>query len=184
MFTHWNLFVLNKYNRDVRSDVGRYEDSGAVCAAVVSVAAGFSEGVSLTAGVSVASSMSAGVCLAAKETGRMWSDGAREDGSVTPGMLGSVEGRTVCMGRGEMPGRFRGGRGGKPAEREISDQYSAVLIKSQKLKPVFTMAGYFTLGFCRIFKTLLRTCTNKINTVCLFRTDIKINHESQIPLLD
>lgn len=115
MFTHWNLFVLNKYNRDVRSDAGRYEDSGAVCAAVVSVAAGFSEGVSLTAGVSVASSMSAGVCLAAKETGRMWSDGAREDGSVTPGMLGSVEGRTVCMGRGEMPGRFRGGRGGKPA---------------------------------------------------------------------
>lgn len=123
VFTHWNLFVLNKYNRDVRRDAlwprsGRYEDSGAACAAVVSVAAGFSEGLSLTTGVSVASSMSAGVCTAAKEMGGMWSDGAREDGSVTPGMLGSVEGRTVCMGRGEMPGRFRGGRGGKPAERD------------------------------------------------------------------
>lgn len=122
VFTRWNLFVLNKYKRerDVRRDVlrprsSRYEDSGAAWA---SVAAGFSEGVSLTAGVSVASRMSAGVCWAAKETGGMWSDGAREDGSVTPGMLGSVEGRTVCMGRAEMPGRFRGGRGGKPAQRE------------------------------------------------------------------
>lgn len=37
------------------------------------------------------------------------------DGSATPGMLGNVVGRTVGMGKGEMPGRFRGGRGGKPA---------------------------------------------------------------------
>lgn len=82
------------------------------------MATGISEVMSLTAGLDVASSLSAGVCTDAKETGKMWSDGAREDGSVTPGMLGSVEGRIVCMGRGEMPGRFRGGRGGKPAETD------------------------------------------------------------------
>lgn len=81
------------------------------------MATGISEGMSLTAGLGVASSISAGVCTLAKETGGTRSDGAREDGSVTPGMLGSVEDRTVCMGRGEMPGRFRGGRGGKPIER-------------------------------------------------------------------
>ncbi len=150
MFTHWNLFVLNKYNRDVRSDAGRYEDSGAACAAVVSVAAGFSEDVSLTAGVSVASSMSAGVCLAAKEMGRMWSDGAREDGSVTPGMLGSVEGRTVCMGRGEMPGRFRGGRGGKPAESEIRSIFSS-LNKVTEIKTGFHYGWLLYAGFLQDF---------------------------------
>lgn len=110
VFAHWNLFVLNKYNRDIQ---GRYEDSGVVCCKRVSVGTGMS----LTAGLGVASSMSAGVCTFAKETGGPKSDGAREDGSVTPGMLGSVEDRTGCMGRGEMPGRFRGGRGGKPTER-------------------------------------------------------------------
>lgn len=63
----------------------------------------------------VASIMSAGVCSVALETGGTRSDGARGEGSVTPGMLGSVEDRTEGMGRGEMPGRFRGGRDGKPA---------------------------------------------------------------------
>lgn len=61
--------------------------------------------------------MSAGVCAVAMETGGMRSDGARGEGSVTPGMLGSVEDRTEGMGRGAMPGRFKGGTCGKPAER-------------------------------------------------------------------
>lgn len=83
------------------------------------MATGIAEGVSLTAGLGVASSISAGVWSVAKEVGGMRSEWARVDGSVTPGMLCSVEDRTVGMGREEMPGRFRGGRGGKPTERKI-----------------------------------------------------------------
>lgn len=78
------------------------------------MATDIAEGVSLTAGLGVVSSISAGVCAVAKEVGGMRSEGARVDGSVAPGMLGSIEG----MGRGEMPGRFRGGKGGKPTEKE------------------------------------------------------------------
>ncbi|TRY60313.1 hypothetical protein DNTS_015381 [Danionella cerebrum] len=100
-----------------------YEDSACeanVCCWTLSVLAGISKGMSLTTGVGVASKMSAGVCSVANETGGTRSDGASDEGSGMPGMLGRVAERTEGMGRGEIPGKFSGGRGGMPAERESS----------------------------------------------------------------
>lgn len=125
MCAHWNISVLNKYIRDTERHPlprhARYEDSITACATVVCCGmVSVATGVSLTAGLGVASRISAGVCSVDMEVGGMKSDGARVDASVTPGMVGSVEDRTVGIGRGEMPGRFRGGRGGRPTEREKS----------------------------------------------------------------